>query len=95
MQITKLIVGSDPIFILFVWQNDSDDKLTDVVVDQDDVIGIEDELVVTKKALSEAQHRQEIIEKKKKSSPSATKQWVMIWRSFCHQRKNFCKKNRK
>ncbi|XP_020218991.1 uncharacterized protein LOC109802167 isoform X2 [Cajanus cajan] len=56
--------------LVFSHTNDSDDTFTDVVVDQDDhgrneVIGIEHELVITKKALSEAQHRQEIIEKER------------------------------
>ncbi|XP_027928272.1 uncharacterized protein LOC114185003 [Vigna unguiculata] len=57
--------------IVFSHSNDSDDTLTDVVVDQDDlsvrsdVIGIEDELDIARKALSEAQHRQEVIEKER------------------------------
>lgn len=56
---------------LFLRQKDSDDTLTDVVFDQDglsvrsDVIGIENELEIAKKALSEAQHRQEAIEKER------------------------------
>lgn len=57
--------------IVFSHSNDSDDTLTDVVVDEDDlsgrsdVIGIEDEIVIAKKALSEAQHREEVFEKER------------------------------
>ncbi|TKY65101.1 Alpha-amylase 3 [Spatholobus suberectus] len=55
--------------IVFSHTNDSDDTFTDVVVDQDsgrnEVIGIEDELMIAKKALSEAHHRQEVIEKER------------------------------
>ncbi|RDX93372.1 Alpha-amylase 3, chloroplastic [Mucuna pruriens] len=57
--------------IVFSQSNDSDDTFTDVVVDQDDysgrneVIGIEDDLFIAKKALSDAQHRQKVIEKER------------------------------
>lgn len=49
--------------------NNGDDMFTDIVVDQDlgknEVLGIEDELIAAKKSLSEAQDRQEAIEKER------------------------------
>ncbi|XP_027349643.1 uncharacterized protein LOC113861187 isoform X1 [Abrus precatorius] len=63
--------GCSSIWRRLTYKNDSDDIFTDLVVDKDgysggnEVIGIEDELMIAKKALSEALLRQEAIEKER------------------------------